>query len=1030
MIGSNGTLQSTVNNTGTSDLVITNIISSDGQFTFTPNTFPDTIAAGGSQVFNVTFTPTSTGLKTADLTITHNATGSPTIYSVQGTGVAPGFGITPASLNFGNVVIGSNGTLQSTVNNTGTSDLVITNIISSDGQFTFTPNTFPDTIAAGGSQVFNVTFTPTSTGLKTADLTITHNATGSPTIYSVQGTGVAPGFGITPASLNFGNVVVGSNGTLQSTVNNSGTSDLVITNIISSDGQFTFTPNTFPDTIAAGGNQVFNVTFTPTSTGLKTADLTITHNATGSPTIYSVQGTGVAPGFGITPASLNFGNVVIGSNGTLQSTVNNTGTSDLVITNIISSDGQFTFTPNTFPDTIAAGGNQVFNVTFTPTSTGLKTADLTITHNATGSPTIYSVQGTGVAPGFGITPASLNFGNVVIGSNGTLQSTVNNTGTSDLVITNIISSDGQFTFTPNTFPDTIAAGGNQVFNVTFTPTSTGLKTANLTITHNAAGSPTIYSVQGTGVAPGFGITPASLNFGNVVIGSNGTLQSTVNNTGTSDLVITNIISSDGQFTFTPNTFPDTIAAGGNQVFNVTFTPTSTGLKTANLTITHNATGSPTIYSVQGIGVEAIESNINAVNLINVITGTTTNFPITVTNNSTAPLLIQANITSGALNWIITPDTASIPASGSFIFTLSFTAPSIPNVYSGTLIFSAAGVPSKTIQLSANVVTDAGLIFEQDTVYRLEDNSYMNVMQLKNLTDSLHALQFRLQVNKEISDNVILTVQNIQKGVDVSDSSWILRYNIVRGPIRPNGASVDEVFVLLYNINQGAGLVPGNYNELFRVNYRVADLPALQDSIKSTFKITHAEASTFEGFPINIIPSRDILTIIARNRVSWMGDVNSDGCIDILDLIMVVDHIVSLDSLAATEFLRADIAPWLPGNPLPEPDGVVNVQELSLIQNIILTGIFPSGTPVGPCNYVMLPKFNGDEDAKVTFYINNEGISAKLDSKVGIRGAQIEFANIGDQPSGMVINTDLGQGFYYYQSTNQLLRTLLYDPLAE
>ena len=374
----------------------------------------------------------------------------------------------------------------------------------------------------------------------------------------------------------------------------------------------------------------------------------------------------------------------------------------------------------------------------------------------------------------------------MIGSNGTLQTTVNNTGTSDLVITNIISSDGQFTFTPNTFPDTIAAGGDQVFNVTFTPTSTGLKTANLTITHNAAGSPTIYSVQGTGVAPGFGITPASLNFGNVVIGSNGTLQSTVNNTGTSDLVITNIISSDGQFTFTPNTFPDTIAAGGNQVFNVTFTPTSTGLKTANLSFTHNASVSPSIYLIQGIGVEAIESSIGAVDLINVITGTTTNIPITVTNNSTTPLLIQANITSGALNWNITPDTVSIPTGVSFIFTLSFTAPAIPNVYTGTLVFSAVGVPSKTIQLSANVVTDAGLIFSQDTVYRLEDNSYMNVMQLKNLTDSLHALQFRLQVNKEISDNVILTVQNIQKGVDVSDSSWILRYNIVRGPIRPNG----------------------------------------------------------------------------------------------------------------------------------------------------------------------------------------------------------------------------------------------------
>ncbi len=60
-----------------------------------------------------------------------------------------------------------------------------------------------------------------------------------------------------------------------------------------------------------------------------------------------------------------------------------------------------------------------------------------------------------------------------------------------------------------------------------------------------------------------------------------------------------------------------------------------------------------------------------------------------------------------------------------------------------------------------------------------------------------------------------------------------------------------------------------------------------------------------------------------------------------------------------------------------PDGIVNVQELSLIQNIILTGFFPDGTPVGPCGYVILPKLNGDEEATVTFYINDEGISAYL-----------------------------------------------------
>jgi hypothetical protein len=331
-------------------------------------------------------------------------------------------------------------------------------------------------------------------------------------------------------------------------------------------------------------------------------------------------------------------------------------------------------------------------------------------------------------------------------------------------------------------------------------------------------------------------------------------------------------------------------------------------------------------------------------------------------------------------------------------------------------------------LSAIVVSDAGLIFEQETVYRLEDNSYVDVMQLKNLTDSLHALQFRLQVNKEISDNVILTFQNIQKGADVSDSSWILKYNIIRGPITPNGASVDEIFVLLYNLNQGVGLFPGAYNELLKVNYRVADLPALQDSIKSTFKVTNAEASRFDGLPINVTPSRDILTIIAKNRVGYYGDVNGDGYLDILDLIKVVDHILSIDSLYAPEFLRADIAPWLHGDPSPVPDGIVNIQDMSLIQNIILTGFFPNGTPIGP--FASLLKTSGNAEAKVTFYINKDGITSYLDSEVAIRGAQIEFSNVGDDPANMVISTELGQGFYYYVNTDEILRTLLYDPLGE
>lgn len=323
-----------------------------------------------------------------------------------------------------------------------------------------------------------------------------------------------------------------------------------------------------------------------------------------------------------------------------------------------------------------------------------------------------------------------------------------------------------------------------------------------------------------------------------------------------------------------------------------------------------------------------------------------------------------------------------------------------------------------------VVPDQGLIFAEDTVYRLEDDSYTDIMQLKGLPAKVQALQFRLLVNKVIDDNLILTFQGIQKGADVSDPSWVLTYNVFRGPITPNGASKDEVYVLLFNLNQNGGLPPGDYNELLKVKYRVADLPALQDSIKSSIKISNAEASTYQGYPVDITPSRDELVIIAKNRVGMWGDVNGDGCLDILDLIMVVDHIIGKDSLDTQEFLRADIAPWIPGEPEPLPDGLVNVQDLSLLQNIILTGVYPNGIIINGCTYTSLPKSDGEENFKVKFYINPNGITAYLNSNIDVRAVQIEFGNITNVPNNMNISTDLGQGYHY--ESEELFRVLLYD----
>lgn len=323
-----------------------------------------------------------------------------------------------------------------------------------------------------------------------------------------------------------------------------------------------------------------------------------------------------------------------------------------------------------------------------------------------------------------------------------------------------------------------------------------------------------------------------------------------------------------------------------------------------------------------------------------------------------------------------------------------------------------------------IIPAQGLIFVEDTIYRLEDDSYTDILQLKGLQYKAQAIQFRLLVNQVIDDNVILTFQNIQKGADVIDPSWVLTYNVFRGPLTGNGASVDEILVLLFNLNQNNGLPPGDYNDLLKVKYRVADLPALQDSVKSSIKIAEAEASTYQGFPIDITPSRDELTVIALNRVAAYGDVNGDGCLDILDIILIVDHIVGRDSLDSDEFTRANIAPWIPGEPTPNPDAYVNVQDLSLLQNIILNGVYPNGVPINPCSFTSFPKDNGELEIKTTFYITNNGITAYLNSNVDIRAAQMEFDGNFQVPNNMTVSTDLGQG--YYNKDDNIFRILLYD----
>jgi len=108
-------------------------------------------------------------------------------------------------------------------------------------------------------------------------------------------------------------------------------------------------------------------------------------------------------------------------------------------------------------------------------------------------------------PRISVNPASYNFGSVNVGSSSAPQTfTVSNMGTGNLVLGTLSltgTNPGQFSKQNDTCSgQTLPPSSNCSAQVKFSPTSTGAKTANLSISSNDVQTPTINaSLSGTGV---------------------------------------------------------------------------------------------------------------------------------------------------------------------------------------------------------------------------------------------------------------------------------------------------------------------------------------------------------------------------------------------------------------------------------------------------------------------------------------------------------------------------------------------------
>ncbi|HWP83393.1 MAG TPA: S8 family serine peptidase [Bacteroidota bacterium] len=97
------------------------------------------------------------------------------------------FLVTPKALDFGSIILGASKTLTTTVQNTNPDPLLISSVESGNSAYTVSPTSA--LIPSGSSQMFSVTFSPSTSGPQLGTLFFQNNATSWPGTVSLKGTG-------------------------------------------------------------------------------------------------------------------------------------------------------------------------------------------------------------------------------------------------------------------------------------------------------------------------------------------------------------------------------------------------------------------------------------------------------------------------------------------------------------------------------------------------------------------------------------------------------------------------------------------------------------------------------------------------------------------------------------------------------------------------------------------------------------------------------------------------------------------------
>lgn len=533
----------------------------------------------------------------------------------------PALTVTPSALAFGSMQQGQTKSLTVTLGNTGNANCTVSALTksgSADFSYGAGAPVAPFTITPGSSVVVPISYTPSNVGVDSGGLQIASNDPANPSVVvALSGTGdpvpATSNITVAPTAIAYGPVRVGQSRTLSAVIGNTGDAACTVNALGITGGDFSLgssAPGT-PFSVAPGASISIPVVYAPVGLANGIGTLVVTSTDPNNPVInVGLSGSGVLPQIGVSPTSVDFGTINIGTSAGRSVIVTNAGGAPLSVTSLVlTASAEFDYAPTAPypPFAIEAGGATNVALVYMPIDAGADAGSLAIGCDDPITPTVtVALAAAGQAPvpvpQVQVDPVSLNFGYVAVGQTNTLKILVSNTGGAVAHIGAPVLS-GSTAFTAGATAVDLAPGASNEVNVTYAPAVLAKDAASLTFTSDDPVNPSIsVALLGQTGQSALSVTPTAVSFGPVITNGVVTRIVTLANAGTLQATVSGLAivgSTEFAVDATSPAAPFVVAAGASVDLTLSYSPIDVGADTGTLNIASDDIANPNLAVALG-----------------------------------------------------------------------------------------------------------------------------------------------------------------------------------------------------------------------------------------------------------------------------------------------------------------------------------------------------------------------------------------------------------------------------------------------